>query len=40
MGKVKDLYIEMLENMSEEERAQHELQAVENEADSNKHSGS
>ncbi len=28
MGKVKELYIEELENMSEEERAQHEINEV------------
>ena len=28
MGKVKELYIEELENMSEEERAQHEHEQV------------
>jgi len=30
MGKVKELYIEELENMSEEERAQHEHEQVMN----------
>ena len=28
MGKVKELYIEQLENMSEEERARHEINEV------------
>ena len=45
MGEVKNLYIEMLENMSEEERSEHifellELQAVENEPDPDQSSGS
>ena len=45
MGQVKNLYIEMLENMSEEERSEHifellELQAIENEPDPDQFSGS
>jgi len=40
VGEVKNLYIEMLENMSEEERSQHELQAVENEPDPDQSIGS
>ncbi len=33
MGKVKELYIEELENMSEEERAQHEHEQVMNDTE-------
>ena len=40
MGQVKNLYIDMLENRSEEERSQHELQAVENEPDTDQSRGS